>query len=91
MSEDFLKLAGIVVLVVVAVWISIASMGHEGDNVAKKLREQGYQNVTVEQSVWVVCSGKGRYGYKWTATRNGQRIEGEACSGGLFSHTVIKP
>ena len=88
-----MKFFGLVALVVVAIGVSIASIGNEQHAVERALAAQGLTNATVKQSLFVAClnGGKGRYGYKWSAYRNGRMVDGEACSGGLFQKTVIKP
>lgn len=93
MNVDALKFVGVVALVVVAIAVVIANIGNEQNKVERALNAQGLTNVSVNSNMFVPClgGGKGRYGYKWTASRNGQRVEGEACSGGLFQKTVIKP
>lgn len=91
-ATDILKVLGVIALIVVGVGFAVGQMGAQQHEVEKALRARGYENVSAEHGFWVVCWGeKNRYGYKWTATRNGQTVHGEACSGGLFQDTVIKP
>lgn len=91
-SWDILKVLGVLVLLVVAVGVGIANIGNEQEKVEAAVRAMGYENVTAENNMFVACWGaKNRYGFKWTGYRNGQPVHGEACSGGLFSDTVIKP
>ena len=89
---NILKAVGVLALIAVGIAFAIGNMGHQRAKVEKALIEEGYQNPQVRQHMLVVCLGnKDRYGYKWKATRNGQTVQGEACSGGLFQDTVIKP
>ena len=91
-SSDILKFFGVVALIGVALAVSIANIGNEQDKVEAAVRAMGYENVVASNDVFVACWGdKGRYGYKWTGYRNGQPFHGEACSGGLFQETVVKP
>lgn len=87
------KALAVLALIVVAIVVVIYNHGVHERQVERALAEQGYLNADARNDIWVVCmgGGKGRYGFKWTATRNGQRVQGEACSGGLFMKTVIKP
>lgn len=93
MNTVSIKFFAVVALVIVALGVSFASMDNEQHAVERALAAQGLTNATVKQSIFVAClnGGKGRYGYKWSAYRNGQPVDGEACSGGLFQKTVIKP
>lgn len=87
-----LKALGILALIVGGITLGVLNVGHEQDKVEQALIAHGYQNASAHSHMFVACWGaKNRYGYKWTATKNGQRVEGEACSGGLFQDTVIKP
>ncbi len=91
-SLDILKVLGVLLLIVVGVGFAVSQIDAQQHAVEQALRARGYENVSAEHGFWVACWGtKNRYGYKWTATLNGQRIEGEACSGGLWQDTVIKP
>ena len=90
--KDVLKVCLALPLIAFAIWVAISNMGRHQTKVEEALIAQGYQNPHAWSHMLVVCMGnKDRYGFKWTATRNGQQIEGEACSGGLFQDTVIKP
>ena len=91
-SWDILKVIGVIALILVAIAVGVANVGHEQRKVEDAVRAMGYENVTASNDMFVACWGaKNRYGYKWTGYRAGQKVEGEACSGGLFSETVIKP
>lgn len=91
-SWDILKVLGVIALIVVGVIVGISSMNREQRKVEDAVRAMGYENVTAHSDMFVACWGaKNRYGYKWTGYRAGQRVDGEACSGGLFQETVVKP
>ncbi len=91
-SWDIIKVLGVIALVVVAVVVAVVNVGHQQRKVEDAVRAMGYENVSAHNDMFVACWGaKNRYGYKWTGYRAGQRVDGEACSGGLFQETVVKP